>query len=399
MDPASDHTDFTMGSISAANAEFCFDLFRELKPEHVNENIVYSPLSIIAALAMVYLGARGNTALQVEKVLHFDELTGLEDPSITERGKPKGIHFKFKDLLLEINSHSANYTLRMANRLYAEKTYSILPQYLKCTNKLYQAGLESVDFKNAAEESRRIINSWVENQTNGLIKDLFGTGSIDNSTALVLVNAIYFKGKWNKEFEEENTKEMPFRINQQETKPVQMMHQAGFFKIASIGSEKIQILELPYANEELSMIILLPNDISDLDQLENTINFDKLMAWTSSTNVRKKKVEVYLPRMKLEEQYRLAPVLSSLGMTDLFTQSADLSGISTGRNLAVSEVIHKSYMEVNEEGTEAAAATGVNIVLMSYVFPIKFKADRPFLFFIHHKKTNLILFYGRFSSP
>uniref|UniRef100_A0A7M4E5L9 Ovalbumin-like n=1 Tax=Crocodylus porosus TaxID=8502 RepID=A0A7M4E5L9_CROPO len=379
-----DHTDFTMGSISAANAEFCFDLFRELKPQHINENIFYSPLSIISALAMVYLGTRGNTALQVEKC-----------------GEPKGIHFKFKDLLSEINSHSANYSLRMVNRLYAENTYSILPQYLKRTNKLYQAGLESVDFKNAPEESRRIINSWVENQTNGkgLIKDLFGTGSIDTFTALVLVNVIYFKGKWNKGFEEENTKEMPFRINQQETKPVQMMHQAGFFKIASIGSEKIHILELPYANEELSMIILLPNDISDLDQLENTINFDKLMAWTSSTNMRKRKVEVYLPRMKLEEQYSLAPVLSSLGMTDLFTQSADLSGISTGKNLAVSEVIHKSHVEINEEGTEAAAATGVTIVLMSHVFPIKFKADHPFLFFIHHKKTNLILFYGRFSSP
>ncbi|XP_019399474.1 PREDICTED: ovalbumin-like isoform X2 [Crocodylus porosus] len=345
-----------MGSISAANAEFCFDLFRELKPQHINENIFYSPLSIISALAMVYLGTRGNTALQVEKVLHFDEFRGLEGPSKTE-------------------------------------------QYLKRTNKLYQAGLESVDFKNAPEESRRIINSWVENQTNGLIKDLFGTGSIDTFTALVLVNVIYFKGKWNKGFEEENTKEMPFRINQQETKPVQMMHQAGFFKIASIGSEKIHILELPYANEELSMIILLPNDISDLDQLENTINFDKLMAWTSSTNMRKRKVEVYLPRMKLEEQYSLAPVLSSLGMTDLFTQSADLSGISTGKNLAVSEVIHKSHVEINEEGTEAAAATGVTIVLMSHVFPIKFKADHPFLFFIHHKKTNLILFYGRFSSP
>uniref|UniRef100_A0A7M4E5P1 Ovalbumin-like n=1 Tax=Crocodylus porosus TaxID=8502 RepID=A0A7M4E5P1_CROPO len=284
-----------MGSISAANAEFCFDLFRELKPQHINENIFYSPLSIISALAMVYLGTRGNTALQVEKC-----------------GEPKGIHFKFKDLLSEINSHSANYSLRMVNRLYAENTYSILPV---------------------------------------------------------------------------------------KTKPVQMMHQAGFFKIASIGSEKIHILELPYANEELSMIILLPNDISDLDQLENTINFDKLMAWTSSTNMRKRKVEVYLPRMKLEEQYSLAPVLSSLGMTDLFTQSADLSGISTGKNLAVSEVIHKSHVEINEEGTEAAAATGVTIVLMSHVFPIKFKADHPFLFFIHHKKTNLILFYGRFSSP
>uniref|UniRef100_A0A7M4E6F2 Ovalbumin-like n=1 Tax=Crocodylus porosus TaxID=8502 RepID=A0A7M4E6F2_CROPO len=389
-----------MGSISAANAEFCFDLFRELKPQHINENIFYSPLSIISALAMVYLGTRGNTALQVEKgVCHYSNVAEVLWFLLTNCGEPKGIHFKFKDLLSEINSHSANYSLRMVNRLYAENTYSILPQYLKRTNKLYQAGLESVDFKNAPEESRRIINSWVENQTNGKGTDLFGTGSIDTFTALVLVNVIYFKGKWNKGFEEENTKEMPFRINQQETKPVQMMHQAGFFKIASIGSEKIHILELPYANEELSMIILLPNDISDLDQLENTINFDKLMAWTSSTNMRKRKVEVYLPRMKLEEQYSLAPVLSSLGMTDLFTQSADLSGISTGKNLAVSEVIHKSHVEINEEGTEAAAATGVTIVLMSHVFPIKFKADHPFLFFIHHKKTNLILFYGRFSSP
>ncbi|KYO26228.1 ovalbumin-related protein X isoform B [Alligator mississippiensis] len=394
-----EYSDFTMGSISAANADFCFDLFRVLKPSHTNANILYSPLNILSALAMVYLGAKGNTASQMEKVLNFDEVTGLKSHLVKKCGDPEDIHFKFKQLLSEINVPNANYTLRIANRLYADKTHSILPQYLQCTKRMYQACLESVNFKTAAEEARIIINSWVENKTNGLIKDLFGPGSIGASTAMILVNAIYFKGNWSNKFEEKHTKEMPFTINQQETKPVQMMHQIGFFKIASIESEKIQILELPYANGEMSMIILLPNDISDLDQLENTIYSDKLTSWMSSTNMEERKVEVHLPQMKFVEQYSLASVLSSLGMTDLFTQLADLSGISKGRNLKVSEVIHKSYVEVNEEGTEAAASTGVTGEVTSLVPLIEFKANHPFLFFICHKKTNLILFYGRFSSP
>ncbi|XP_010160355.1 ovalbumin-related protein Y-like, partial [Antrostomus carolinensis] len=160
-----------MGSISAANAEFCFDVYKELKVHHANDNIFYSPLSIISALAMVYLGARGNTQFQMQKVLHFDNITGVGDTIDSECGTSEYIHKSFKDLLSDITVPNATYSLKMANRVYIEETYPVLPQYLKCARKFYKAGLEEVNFKTATEEARQLINSWVEKETNGQIQD------------------------------------------------------------------------------------------------------------------------------------------------------------------------------------------------------------------------------------
>ncbi|XP_030350539.1 ovalbumin-like isoform X2 [Strigops habroptila] len=389
----------TMGSISAANAEFAFDVFKELKVHHANDNIFYSPLSIIAALAMVYLGARGNTEYQMEKVLHFDKIAGLGGAVQTKCGKSVNIHILFKELLSDITAPKANYSLHVANRLYAEKTSSILPIYLKCVKKLYRAGLEMVNFKTASDQARQLINSWVENQTNGMIQDFLEPRSVDLNTLLVLVNAIYFKGIWKTAFKEEDTQEFPFSVTKQESRPVQMMRQNSTFKVGVVPSEKIKILELPYASGELSMLVLLPDDVSGLEQLEKKINFEKLTEWTSPSVMEKKKVKVYLPRMKIEEKYNLTGVLKALGMTDLFSPSADLSGISSAKNLKISEAIHKAFMEVNEDGTEMAGSAGVIGVVKYFPESEEFRADHPFLFFIKHNPTNSILFFGRYCSP
>ncbi|XP_040442728.1 ovalbumin-related protein X-like [Falco naumanni] len=388
-----------MGSISAANAEFCFDVFKELKVHHANDNILYSPLSIIAALAMVYLGARGNTEYQMEKVLHFDKIAGLGGTIQTKCGKSVNIHILFKELLSDITAPKASYSLHIANRLYAEKTCSILPIYLKCVKKLYRAGLELVNFKTASDQSRQLINSWVENHTNGQIQDFLKPGSVDLDTMLVLVNAIYFKGIWRTAFKEDNTREFPFSVTKQESRPVQMMSQNSTFKVAAVAAEKVKILELPYAGGELSMLVLLPDDISGLEQLENKISFDKLIEWTSPNVMEKKRVKVYLPRMKIEEKYNLTSVLTALGMTDLFSPSANLSGISSAESLKVSEAVHEAYMEVSEEGTETAGSEGVlGDTEQSSEFE-EFRADHPFLFLIKHNPTNIILFFGRYCSP
>ncbi|NXB40597.1 OVALX protein, partial [Eulacestoma nigropectus] len=231
------------------------------------------------------------------------------------------------------------------------------------------------------------------------IQDFLEPGSVNLHTALVLVNAIYFKGIWKTAFKEEDTQEVPFNVTEQESRPVQMMCQNSTFKVARVAEEKIKILELPYASGELSLLVLLPDDISGLEQLENKISFEKLTEWTSSKVMEKKRVKVYLPRMKIEEKYNLTSVLTSLGMTDLFSPSANLSGISSAESLRISEAIHQAYMEVTEEGTgEAGSADDTEDIQHSSELE-EFRADHPFLFLIKHIPSNMIVFFGRYCSP
>ncbi|NXK37420.1 OVALX protein, partial [Piprites chloris] len=231
------------------------------------------------------------------------------------------------------------------------------------------------------------------------IQDLLEPGSVDLYTVLVLVNAIYFKGIWKSAFKEEDTQEVPFSVTKQDSRPVQMMCQNSTFKVGRVAAEKIKILELPYASGELSLLVLLPDDISGLEQLENKISFDKLTEWTSSSVMEKRRVKVYLPRMKIEEKYNLTSVLTALGMTDLFSPSANLSGISSAESLKISEAIHEAYMEVTEEGTEETGSAVVTGDIQDYSEFEEFRADHPFLFLIRHNPSNMILFFGRYCSP
>ncbi|NXG56816.1 OVALX protein, partial [Hemiprocne comata] len=231
------------------------------------------------------------------------------------------------------------------------------------------------------------------------IQDFLEPGSVDLDTALVLVNAIYFKGTWKMAFREEHTQDVPFRVTKQESRPVQMMCQNSTFKVAVVAAEKMKILELPFSSGELSMLVLLPDDVSGLEQLENKISFEKLTEWTSPNMMERKRVKVYLPRMKIEEKYNLTSVLEALGMTDLFSPSANLSGISTAKSLKISEAIHEAYMEVSEEGTEMAGSAGAMGVIKHSSELEEFRADHPFLFLIKHNPTNSILFMGRYCSP
>ncbi|NWX78052.1 OVALX protein, partial [Alca torda] len=231
------------------------------------------------------------------------------------------------------------------------------------------------------------------------IQDFLVSGSVDLDTELVLVNAIYFKGIWKTAFKEEHTQEVPFNVTEQESRPVQMMCQNSTFKVATVAAEKMKILELPYASGQLSMLVLLPDDISGLEQLENKISFEKLTEWTSPNVMETKRVKVYLPRMKIGEKYNLTSVLMALGMTDLFSPLANLSGISSAEALKISEAIHEAYMEVTEEGTEMAGSAEVmGDIKLSSEFE-EFRADHPFLFLVKHNPTNSILFFGKYCSP
>ncbi|NXW28588.1 OVALX protein, partial [Phaetusa simplex] len=231
------------------------------------------------------------------------------------------------------------------------------------------------------------------------IQNFLEPGSVDLHTAMVLVNAIYFKGIWKTAFREDDSRELPFSVTKQESRPVQMMCQNSTFKVAAVAAEKMKILELPYASGQLSMLVLLPDDISGLEQLENKISFEKLTEWTSPNVMEKKRVKVYLPRMKIQEKYNLTSVLMALGMIDLFSPSANLSGISSAKTLKISEAIHEAYMEVTEEGTEMAGSAGVTGDIEHSSEFEEFRADHPFLFLVKHNPTNSILFFGKYCSP
>ncbi|NXS51065.1 ILEUB inhibitor, partial [Balaeniceps rex] len=277
-------------------------------------------------------------------------------------------------------------------------------QYLDSTKKFYQAELEAVNFKYTEEEAREKINFWVENETKGKIKDIFAAGFIDPSTVLVLVNAIYFKGKWAVEFKKEDTTETYFRLNKNEKRTVQMMFQEGYFNMAIIDELKMKVIELPYFKNELSMFILLPEvvceDFAGLEKLESTLTYEKLAGWTSSARMQQLRVKVYLPQFKMEESYILNKTLQEMGLMNVFDWGkADLSGISRKDGLVVSKAIQKSFVEVNEEGTEAVGAMGFVAVPLCRPVSYEFKADHPFLFYIRHNPTNTILFFGRYSSP
>lgn len=379
-----------MEQLSSANSLFALELFRTLNESNPTGNIFFSPFSISSALAMVFLGTKGSTAAQLSKTFHFDS---VED-----------VHSRFQSLNAEVSKRGASHTLKLANRLYGEKTYNFLPEFLTSTQKMYGADLAPVDFQHASEDARKEINQWVKGQTEGKISELLAVGVVDSMTKLVLVNAIYFKGLWEEKFMKQDTTDAPFRLNKKNTKSVKMMYQKKKFFFGYISDLKCKVLEMPYQGGELSMVILLPEDIEDestgLKKIEEQITLEKLREWTKRENLENIDVHVKLPRFKIEESYILNSNLGRLGLQDLFNSSkADLSGMSGSRDLFISKIVHKAFVEVNEEGTEAAAATAGIATFCMLLPEEEFTADHPFVFFIRHNPTANVLFLGRVCSP
>ncbi|KAM6908530.1 leukocyte elastase inhibitor-like isoform 1-T1 [Lycodopsis pacificus] len=412
--------------LSKANTTFSLALLKKFGDEDKTANIFYSPFSISSALAMVMLGAKGNTATQMSEVLCFTEAekprhAGAEQMQMQMQQQapfklpahllkmclntqdfPDDVHVSFAQLLRELNKADAPYALNVANRLYGEQSYQFVEDYLGKTKEHYSAELEAVDFVARSEATRLNINKWVLEQTQGKIKDLLAQGVVDGLTRLVLVNAIYFKGNWNKQFQESATNDAQFRLNKKETKSVKMMYQKSKFPVTYIPEANCQILEMPYKGKELSMLIFLPSQMEDgttgLEKLEKALTYENFVEWTRPDMMDEVEIRVGLPRFKMEESYDMKNVLASMGMLDAFDVSmCDFSGMSPGNDLVLSKVVHKAFVEVNEEGTEAAAATAAIMMLRS--MPQSFTADHPFLFFIRHNASSSILFAGRYCSP
>ncbi|KFV97897.1 PREDICTED: heterochromatin-associated protein MENT-like [Eurypyga helias] len=409
-----------MELVSASVGKFTVDLFNKLNETSKCKNIFFSPWSISAALALTYLGAKGNTAIEMAEVLHFTQAVGAEGSSSVarpSRGRPKrrkmdpehkqaeDIHSGFKELLAAINKPRSSYSLKSANRVYVEKNFPLVPLYIQLSKNYYKAEPHKMNFKTAPEQSRKEINTWVEKQTEGKIKNLLSSQDVVSSTKLILVNAIYFKAEWEVKFQAANTDVQPFRLSKNKTKPVKMMYMRNTFPVLIMASMNFKMIELPYVKRELSMFILLPDDIKDsttgLEQLERELTYEKLSEWTDSKKMTETVVDLYLPKFTMDEKYDLSDNLNSMGMHTAFSPSADFSGMAAKTNLMISKVCHMSFVAVDEKGTEAAAATAVNMIVTSvYVGQVlKFKVDHPFYFFIRHNISKSILFFGRFCSP
>ena len=368
---------------SAVNA-FAFDLYKQI--QSVKGNLFFSPYSISTALSMTYAGARGNTKVQMQDVLH----TGSVDDFI---------HLGLADLdrLLSKAQGKKQFELHVANALWMEKQYSFFKDFLDVGEMHYDAALEQVDFKHASQQVVKVINQWVKLKTQGKIRDLIDPKYIDASTRLVLTNAIYFKGIWKYLFDPSDTKDLPFFLSDKETLNVPMMFQKTEF--GYLDEKAFQVLELPYAGNDLSMLVLLPREISGLPKLESMLNVTFLSSCKS--RLKKKEVLVFLPKFRFSTPFTLSRTLKEMGMTDAFTRRADFSGMDGTRNLFIGEVFHKAFVEVNERGTEASAGTAV--VMKPGAAPSEpppvFKADHPFVFLIRHESSGAILFMGRVVSP
>lgn len=350
-------------------------------------NLFCSPYSISSALAMTYAGAGGKTAEQMAAVLGFTFPADKLNPAMAE-------------LMGQFNAKDKSYQLLVANALWGQTGYKFDPDFLAATEKYYGAGFKEVDYKDNAnrEAARREINAWTAKQTADKITDLIGPNVLTELTRLVLTNAIYFKGKWQSQFKKEATKEMLFAVTGTEKKPVPMMHQTSKFGYA--GDENVQVLEMPYAGGDLSMVVILPRESYGIDKLQEDLP-KNLNFWLGMLS--EKKVEVFFPRFKLETSFVLNDQLIALGMADAFDEArADFSGMTPDpKGLYIAKVIHKAFVDVNEEGTEAAAATAVVMATKAAFFeetPV-FRADRPFVFLIRDLKLGTILFMGRLSNP
>jgi serpin B len=371
-------------TIVSGNNKFALNLYQNLK---TNEgNLFLSPYSISTALAMTYAGARGETEKQMAQTLCFRPM------------KNEQFHKTFGEIIKQLNAsgEKGGYELVVANALWGQKDYKFLPEFLTLVRENYGGYLQQVDFKTQTEEARKTINTWVENKTKDKIKELIKPEILDPLTRLVLTNAIYFKSKWENRFLPEFTQNSPFFLSGGEKVTVPIMRNTSGFKYAK--TRTLQVLELPYANNSLSMVILLPKKIDGIKKLENELTSDKLAALL--TEMSEQRVEIYIPKFKITSQLGLSNVLSSMGMPDAFSGNANFSGMTDSEKIFISGVIHQAYINVDEEGTEAGAATAV--MLDGGVFtdkPPVFKADHPFIFLIRDNQTGSILFLGRVANP
>jgi serine protease inhibitor len=367
------------------NTTFALDLYKRLGNQP--GNLFFSPYSLSTALAMTYSGARGTTESEMARTLHFSQ-------------SQNDVHAAFATLTARLHEVEGRnrITLAVANSLWCQQSYRFTDAFLNLTRARYQAEVRLVDFEKAAEAARGEINTWVERKTKERIKNLIGPDQLAADARLVLCNAIYFKGKWAIQFDPRHTRPEPFFRSPGESSAGPTMWQTSDFK--STDADKVSLLELRYSGDDLSMIILLPQAVDGLSELQGQLSTENLHRWTAKLEqTHADKLSVSLPRFKTTQSFGLAKELAAMGMPSAFAGAADFSGMTGTDDLFLSDVVHKAFVEVNEEGTEAAAATGAEAYMKGESSAKWFKVDHPFIFLIRENRTGSILFLGRVVDP
>ncbi|XP_076671480.1 serine protease inhibitor 3/4 isoform X9 [Andrena cerasifolii] len=363
-------------AVSQGTNAFSSQLFQTVVEENPG-NLIMSPLSAAVVLAMAAYGARGETENQFKKVLHL--------PSTDSLGTSG-----YQALIDNINNVKEN-TLVLANKVFTAEKFSVKPSYRELTETYFRSITQLVNFAKS-DEAAATINTWVKENTNNRIDGIVSASDLDETTALVLVNAVYFKGQWRNKFNPTFTRDMPFHINEQTVKNVPTMHRQGSYRYGELPNLNAKFVEIPYQGNELSMVIILPNEINGLPMVEK-----KLQGMSIADILKQgyeREVQLQLPKFKIEKKIDLNSVLEKMGLTDMFTAHANFSGIADNK-LAVSKVVQKAFIEVNEEGSEAAAVTGLSVRPLSSFWsppkPIQFYVNRPFLLIVQYGDVMLFL--------
>jgi serpin B len=379
-----------MQAVADGNNQFAFDLYAKLRDTEKG-NLFFSPYSAHTALAMTATGARGTTRDEMVKVLHL--------PADEQKALASGDLGKF------YGHPRRDFQLSVANALWGQKAYPWRPEFLELQNTQFRAAFQEADFISNPDGERKRINQWAEGQTRGKIKDLLPERIITAHTRMVLANAIYFKGAWQDKFDKDKTRPMPFTLADGSEVEVPMMtrREGGFRHYVEPGPKgrwepEFEVAELPYRGGELSMVVLLPGKHNGIPSLETKLSAASLADWLAKAHDATASDMLFLPRFRIETpEMPFKEPLQKLGMLAAFDPTtADFAGLSTSaETLHIGLIVQKAFVEVNEEGTEGAAATAVTTKKGGD----DFRADRPFLFLIRDVKHGTILFMGRVMNP
>ncbi|CAL7940871.1 unnamed protein product [Xylocopa violacea] len=366
-------------AVSDGTSQFS-SLFYQTVAEETPENLITSPLSAAVVLAMAAYGSRGETENQFKKVLHLPSANG-------ESG--------YQALIDNLNKIQEN-KLQLANKIFAAEKFGLKPTYKELTETYFRSIVQAVNFAKS-QEAAATINEWVQQNTNDLIKIIVQPGDLDSKTALVLVNAVYFKGLWKDPFNPNNTKDMPFHIDSNTVKNVPTMFKTGSYRSGELPDLNAKFIVIPYKGNECSMVIVLPNAVDGLADLEKKLQNVNLV--NVLTQGYEKKLVLLLPKFKVESKINLEEVLQKMGLIDAFSGRANFSGIAN-EQIAISKAVQKAFIEVNEEGTEAAAVTGTGMTYSSSINLVELRVNRPFVYsIIKTGDVNIQLFRGHVIKP
>ncbi|GAA6226272.1 antithrombin-III [Lates japonicus] len=393
-EPVPEATNPRVWELSKANSRFALSLYKQLALNKTPEsNIFMSPISVSTAFAMTKLGACGQTLQQIMKVFEFD--------TIKEKTSDQ-VHFFFAKLNCRLYRKKDKTTVLMsANRLFGDKSLIFNETYQNISEMVYGAKLQPLNFKENPESARVTINNWISNKTENRIQDTLPVGALDSNTILVLVNTIYFKGQWKNKFDEDNIQASYFDVSDSRRCPVAMMYQENKFRYKHFLNDHVQLLEMPYRGDDITMVIILPSRGTPLSQVEESLDLTKLNGWLNE--LKETTVSVHIPRFRVEDSFSLKEKLQAMGLTDLFSsERASLPGLleDDSDGLHISDAYHKAFLEVNEVGSEAAASTAVVAIGRSINLNREvFDASRPFLLLIRESTINTLLFFGRVADP